>query len=767
MSGVIQFSASSPALIAVAVIVAVLVVALIVFLFVRTSSRKRVQEARMRERLIEMEREAQFAAASDRVPYSREPQEVASHIASLFSEYLSMPVRAVYAGRGSDANLSEVLNTEDSKVGGSSSSELPASVPASLLRDHPLPAVTKLPLVIHKEIGASTTEKDSAASASEAEGQDEAGELVESHQTIENTGGAAGFRSDESVMLLPWRGLFNWNGLIVTSVPEGHAVDALENYREPLERLTDRLAIALEFQENDASLEASDQLAMRTAEFSRSVISYLEEVSPLDAIVRELTKLVGSDSAALWRVYESGSMVRMVAAHGLRSSEFLPLPLGQGLAGNVAQSREVLAVEDAPADPRCIFPREARESGITSYLGAPLASNGETLGVIEVHCANRRSWTESDRHALESAALIIAELVKSTDSRGDRLRVETAYLGLSEALQRLRSPEEVKEAVVEVLGHALGASRVVVVEFDEKNRPEAVKQEYRQPTLESAVGATFEEALPARVAAVASGGQPITISKSRQDSLMGTEKATEFGVLSEMAVPIRIDGKMRAIVYVHQCEREREWAKEEIEFAERVVRQLSLTLSNLQAFEVTSKEAKQAREEARRAIEDSGGASTRVQELEKQVESFERVLAQSRSVEDQVRAMLAKASALEAKARAEAEVTRRSEAEKKQQLESVREELNQAHGSSKQLLEINKLKSEFIVNAGHEIEASLQSVLGLTEMLEHGSYGDLSREQQETVRNIYGWARRIKNDVDWLIEYGSTRSRRLESSGGD
>jgi GAF domain-containing protein len=765
--GVIQIGANSSVLIIVAVIAAVLAVALMIFLFVRSRSRGRVQEARTRERMIEMEREAQFAAASDRVPHSREPQDVASHIASLFREYLSSPVLAVYVGRESDANLYDVLITGPEEAGASSREEIPASVPASLLRDHLRPGEVKLAEIIdHKTDGSPLSEEAPPANDSDPGEQGLAAEHIERHQPSESAKAGTGGRGEERVMLLPWRGPFGWNGLIVSSMPEGIAGDALEAYSEPLERLTDRLALALEFERNDAALEASDRRAGRTADFSRSVISYLEEVSPLDSIVREVTKLVNSDSAALWRVDKASSMVRMVAAYGLKSSEFLPLPLGQGLAGNVAHSSELLAIEDAPADPRCIFPREARESGITSYLGAPLASDGETLGVIEVHSASRRSWTESDRRALESAATIITELVKSTDSRGDRLRVETAYLGLSEALQRLRSPEEVKEAVVEVLGHALGASRVIVVEFDEQDRPGTIKQEYRQPTAKSAVGATFEEALVARVAAAASGGQPIVISNSREDSLMGTEKAVELGVLSEMAVPIRIDGKTRAIIYVHQCDREREWEKEELEFAERVVRQLSLTLSNLHAFELVSTDAKQAREEARRALEESGGDSARVKELEKQVESFERVLAQSRAVEEQVRSLLAKASALEAKARAEADVTRRAEAEAKQQLDRVREELDQAHGSSKQLLEINKLKSEFIVNAGHEIEASLQSVLGLTEMLERGSYGELSSEQQETVRNIYGWARRIKSDVDWLIEYGSARSRRLESSGG-
>jgi GAF domain-containing protein len=764
MFGLIQSSSSSLVLIIVAAIAMLAVIALIVFFFARWRSSKQVQEARMRERLIEMEREAQLASAADRVQYSRGPQEVASHIASLFYEYFSLQVGAIYAGRESDLNLSDVLRSADSDSDAVSSTTFPSSVSATLFGDHSQSAVIKLASLVDNEAEVSGTQAASDTSESDAD-QELSVEGGQPHQPADAAKVLSPTGTDERVVVLPWSGPFSWRGLIVSlKAEEGTA--ALDAYHEPVARLTDRLAIALELEHDDSSIEASDQSARRTAEFSRSVISCLEEVSPLDSIVRELTKLVGSDSAALWRLDEAGSMVRVVAAHGLKSSEFLPLPVGQGLSGSVAQTREMLAVEDAPSDPRCIFPREARESGIISYLGAPLSSGGEIVGVIEVHSPNRRSWTDNDRRALESAAMIIAELVKSTDSRGDRLRVESAYLGLSEALQRLRSPEEVKEAAVEVLGHALGASRVMVVEFDEQAKTAIVTQEYRRPALESVLGATFEEALASGVAAAASGGQPIAIANSREHSLMGSAKTAELGVLSEMAVPIRVDGKTRAIVYVHQCDRERDWEKEELDFAERVVRQLSLTLSNLHAFEIVSQEAKQAREEARRITEEAGGDSARVQELEKQVESFERVLAQSRAGEEQARALLAKSSALEAKARAEAEVTRRSEAEAKQQLESARGELNQAHTSAKQLLEINKLKSEFIVNAGHEIEASLQSVLGLAEMLERGSYGPLSAEQQQTVHNIYGWARRIKSDVDWLIEYGSTRSRRLESSGG-
>jgi GAF domain-containing protein len=806
-SAFIQAGFTSSTAFVIALVVLVVAVGLMVFLFLRSSAQRRKRESRVRERMLEMEREAQFAAAADRVPISRNPADVARQIASLLREYISMSVLAVYSGRASDASLFDVLSSGMTESVVAPGSGLPDSVPASSLMENPRPAIVKLAAITGLESAdvavplvpaialvpegppaeAGQTAGVLAAEEAVAETQPQTGvpvaekprsEDVEQH--FEANSGAdrveeskswvrgddhvSPVRSGDYVMLLPWRGPFGWNGLIVAPANPRIALEALDPYREPLARLTDRLAVALEFEHSDAVTEAHHQLALLTTDFSRSVISCMEEASPLDAIVREVTKLVSSDSAALWRVDETSGMVRMVAAHGLRSPEFLPLPVGQGLAGSVAKGGEVLAIEDAPADPRCIFPREARESGIVSYLGAPLAADGKTLGVIEVHCASRRSWTEGDQRALESAATIIAELLKSSDSRVNRLRVESAYLGLSESLQRLRSAEEVKEAVVEVLGHALAASRVIIVEFDHQDQPEPVKHEYRQPSAKSALGATFGETLFAGVAASV-GGQPIAIADSQEQSLAGVATAAELGVLSELAAPIRVEGKTRAIVYVHQCDRVREWDHEEIEFAERVVRQLSLSLSNLRLLDVAFSDAQQARADAQRTSEIGSEAPARIKELEQKLEGIERALTQSRSVEEAARGMLAKASALEAKARAEADVSRRVETEVRQQLERIQEEHKQAQGSAQQLLEINRLKSEFIVNAGHEIEASLQSVLGLAELLERGSYGNLTPEQREAVHGLYGWARRIKSDVDALIEYGSARSRRLESSG--
>jgi len=774
---------------AVALIVLVLAVGLMVFLFARSSAQRREREARVRDRMLEMEREAQFGAAASQVPMSRNPGAIARQITNLLREHMSLRVLAIYAGSAADAALVNVLAEADSEGSDAWNSGLPASVSASLLAEHARPAVVSIAQLAGFSLSnravaegppAEVTEEPTAEGAEEppiapptAEAVVEpadlfAGDLVvdkasdESQNSIASDRQSPATRAIETVMLLPWRGPFEWSGFIVTA-PLASSLEEHDTYHEPLARLTDVLAVALDCQHSDALGEAERQHAARITEFSRSLVSSREAASPLDAIVGESRRLVGSDSASLWRVEEASGMVRMVAAHGLTAQDFLPLPVGQGLAGSIARSGEVLATEDAPSDSRCIFPREALENGIISYLGAPLSVDGRVLGVIDVHCATRRAWTENEQRLLESAAAIIAELIKSTDSRGNRIRVESAYLGLSESLQRLRSDEEVKEAAVEVLGHALGASRVIVVDFNDQDHPEPVKHEYRQTDAKSALGAVVGKGLFSEAASSVSG-QPIAVSDSKERSLAGAETATALGVLSEIAVPVRVDDRTAAIVYVHQCDRVREWEPDEIEFAERVVRQLSLSLSNLRSLEAASKDAQQARAEAERALEISSAAPARIRELEDKLAEIEGQLSLSRSAESEARGLLSTASAVGSTARAEADISHRAESEVRQQLERLQEEHKQAQGSAQQLLEINRLKSEFIVNAGHEMEASLQSVLGLAELLERGSYGALAPDQHEAVRSIYGWARRLKSDIDWLVEYGSARSRRLEPS---
>src|SRR5262249_4990689 len=239
------------------------------------------------------------------------------------------PVLGVYSVNSSRTELSDLLR---SNITSTEASTAPSSLPVSLLAEQSRPArVSLLSLVGRQSPGSSFNEEPITADHNASVEDRPENRQRELHaQTFETERNVPISKIDD-VLVLPWSGPFEWAGLILASGFPSITAESLDPYREPLARLTDRLAVALEFQRDDATNDSFRLRASRTTNFSRSLISCLEQSQPLDAVVREVTKLVSSDSAALWRVDESTGMVRMVAAHGLTSPEFLPLPVGQGL----------------------------------------------------------------------------------------------------------------------------------------------------------------------------------------------------------------------------------------------------------------------------------------------------------------------------------------------------------------------------------------------------------------------------------------------------
>ena len=716
--------------------VAVLLLAILIVLVVRSLKRRAKAKEQAAAENLEMEREWRFSTAAEELRFLKSPIDVAKEVSALFREHVSMPVIAIYAARDGDERLVDVFTHADSPIS-REGTVLPASFPLALVAEFQQPRLTRLSALV----GGGGANAPGATSPRE------------------EVGGAGSSKSaEDTVAILPWHGAFGWNGVLVARAVPSTTSEVLARCLGPVAHLGDRLAVALELTRGRAELDYAAARSHRSVAFYRSLIASLEEPSPLTKIASEVADLVEADSAALWRVDDAGTMLRMVGSEGLRATEFLPLPLGQGLAGTIAQSGEPLALEDAPGDPRCLFPREARESGIASYLGVPVKAGDQVIAVIEAHSAGRRSWNDADLSALKSAAESIAEVVQATDAKGSRLRVENAYLGLAEAMQRLRSRDEVLEAVVEVLGHALGVSRALVVEIDQGGSPQPITHEYKSQWANIDPAAGLDTEILARVASAVANGEMVAISNSRERSLVGSDAAEALQVLSELAIPVKVDGKVRAIIYLHQCDRFRDWKQEEVEFTARVGRQLSLSLANLAGLDESAREAAKA---AAHIAE----LERRLARLERRLPELEKALATAREAEEQAQNLLALARAAEAEARASSEASERAQSEILRERDQLREDEARLRRSSQQLLEINRLKSDFITNAGRELESSLSSLIGFVEQLSQGIYGPLTDEQFDALRNIYSWARRLKSDVEWLIDYGSTRSRRLETGG--
>ena len=568
----------NPVVLGIGAVALVLAIVLVIVLMQSGKAKRQHIQAAQRERAA-YEFESRFGATFQRIPFHDNAADAAKSIAQVFRDQLGMSVVGIYAGRDGDEALLNVMTVTSPPTGALQG--VPSSLPISGLRGFAQPQITQL---------SSISPAHSTLSAPQA--GEQAGAAAQ-----------ASLSQSPAAAVIPWHGSFGWKGLIVATISETTSFEALTHHRDALQSIGHRLASALEMSRSRTGQDSASRRVSSTIAFAGEVIRALDEQYPFTGIAKGIAALLGTDSAAVWRVDPDASMVRMVGQHGLRSAEFLPLPPGQGLAGSILASKELLSIEDAPSDPRCLFPREAKESGIASYLGMPLIDGDKLIAIIEVHSSTRRAWSSEDRRLLESAATIIVDVIKTTDARGNRLKVESSYLGLSEALQRLRSESEVMEAAVEVLGHALGVSRAIIVEVNDHGHVEQVKHEYRTPTTSSAMGAALgdeifsKENLPSR--------DPIAINISSERSLVSSEVRTNLSILSELAVPIKLNGDDRVLLYLNQCDRVREWKPEEIAFTDRVARQLSLSLSNARALERASRDADEAKSETRQLIEES------------------------------------------------------------------------------------------------------------------------------------------------------------------
>ena len=82
------------------------------------------------------------------------------------------------------------------------------------------------------------------------------------------------------------------------------------------------------------------------------------------------------------------------------------IPLGKGITGAAAESREVIRVDDTSKDPRYI----ASHPGIHSEVAVPLIVRDRLVGIMDLESEKLARFTNSSRRRLHANALLHAGL---------------------------------------------------------------------------------------------------------------------------------------------------------------------------------------------------------------------------------------------------------------------------------------------------------------------------------------------------------------------
>src|SRR5207342_3550839 len=83
----------------------------------------------------------------------------------------------------------------------------------------------------------------------------------------------------------------------------------------------------------------------------------------------------------------------------------------EGLVGLVASEANPINLSDAQNHPAFSYRPETGEEIYHSFLGVPILRAGRTLGVLVVQNRAHRTYSEEETEALQTTAMVLAELI--------------------------------------------------------------------------------------------------------------------------------------------------------------------------------------------------------------------------------------------------------------------------------------------------------------------------------------------------------------------
>ncbi len=231
---------------------------------------------------------------------------------------------------------------------------------------------------------------------------------------------------------------------------------------------------AVRFQERADLLDFLLDVAAATSEtldldrILANVATSVKEVIPYDLF-----------AILLYSERQGGLSIRYAIGHREEVVRSLILPLGDGITGSAASSRQPILVTDVRTDPRYLSALDA----VQSELAAPMLTRGKLVGVIDLQSTHVNTYREQDRSLLQ---LIAGRVAVAIDNARLYRRVERqnrTLKTLSHLSQEFSSILDVNELLDKIakIVHALvafDAFSILLVDPEQKVLRHRFSQRY-------------------------------------------------------------------------------------------------------------------------------------------------------------------------------------------------------------------------------------------------------------------------------------------------
>lgn len=169
-----------------------------------------------------------------------------------------------------------------------------------------------------------------------------------------------------------------------------------------------------------------------------------------------------------------GNVLELFATEGLKPEAVHKsrLKVGEGLVGLIGEEAIGLNLTEAQDHPAFKYLPETGEEIYHSFLGVPVMRGGSVIGVLVVQNRTQRHYTEEEEEALQTTAMVLAEVMASGELKevSDDTAIDVAHL---------RSHHIEAESLAEgiALGHVvLHEPRVLIQNMIAENIPDELKR---------------------------------------------------------------------------------------------------------------------------------------------------------------------------------------------------------------------------------------------------------------------------------------------------
>ncbi len=229
--------------------------------------------------------------------------------------------------------------------------------------------------------------------------------------------------------------------------------------------------------EQAAALPQSDRRQLEELRFLHEVLRLATTARTWDellSIVVDGTRdALGADVSSLYLLDRDGLGLTLAATNGLDRHQIgrARVPVGEGITGRVAASRDPMAIADVRSDDRFLWVRGIDQRRfVASMLSVPLSWNDQVVGVLNVQTEQHREFRPRDVAQLRAIADLLAGIVE----KGRLQREAEAQVASLKALEHaqaelvalvtheLRTPLAVVRAYLDLLADAVadGSSAV-------------------------------------------------------------------------------------------------------------------------------------------------------------------------------------------------------------------------------------------------------------------------------------------------------------------